>query len=123
VIRAHLLGLTRPLPDLADDEYDRPDMEPPGHQAAAGRRSIWLPITIRYDPQWMAAPAGCDAYNRLSLRECRGRCQDGPYVVSTAILFIGCTADFRTGYTPTDAPMLRKKMIIESMKLPIHAPV
>jgi hypothetical protein len=48
-------------------------------------------------------------------------------VVSTAILFIGCTADFRTGhtpgYTPTDAPMLRKKMIIESMKLPIHAPV
>ena len=44
-------------------------------------------------------------------------------MVSTAILFIGCTADFRTGYTPTDAPMLRKKMIIESMKLPIHAPV
>jgi hypothetical protein len=121
VIRAHLLGLTRPLPDLADDEYDRPDMEPPGHQAAAGRRSIWLPITIDTTPSgWRRRQ---DAYNRLSLRECRGRCQDGPYVVSTAILFIGCTADFRTGYTPTDAPMLRKKMIIESMKLPIHAPV
>jgi hypothetical protein len=44
-------------------------------------------------------------------------------VVSTAIQFIGCTADSRTGYTPTDAPILRKKMIIESMKLPIHAPV
>ena len=28
-----------------------------------------------------------------------------------------------TGYTPTEAPMLRKKTTIESMKLPTHAPV
>ena len=32
-------------------------------------------------------------------------------------------ADSRTGYTPTEAPMLRKKTTIDSMKLPTHAPV
>jgi hypothetical protein len=46
------------------------------------------------------------------------QCQAGPYGDH-----IGCTADFRTGYTPTEAPMLRKKTTIESMKLPTHAPV
>jgi hypothetical protein len=35
----------------------------------------------------------------------------------------GCTANFRTSYTPTEAPMLRKKTTIDSMKLPTHAPV
>jgi hypothetical protein len=33
------------------------------------------------------------------------------------------TADSRTGYTPTEAPILRKKTINESMKLPTAAPV
>jgi hypothetical protein len=63
---------------------------------------------------WVAAPSQRDAHNESCLSECRGRSLRDP---------IGYTADSRTGYTPTEAPILRKKTISESMKLPTAAPV